>query len=439
MTNILGKIIIGGLVVVLAIAVIVAAIFFAPQSQRTTEDKPLPGPRLTQPASNSELPVAPAETVRPLGSPTPAPVTVIQPSAAAPAETKRLPMLVYQSNLAEPPEPEEQPKGYYAPKGRLVKCMLVNTVDSSSLTTPVIGMVIEDVRFDHHLIIGNHSEVHGKAQTDKNRERISAEGIWTFVLYDPDHPGAGRELDVKGYALDCEDSPGYTRMMVGSMPIDTIHHDWGITDASAGIRGVIIKTTNAQALNMFVAAMLSGFAGAIQGTATSGLTGQTYASPNASGIGGISGSIINPPAQGLQAVLNYYAETIMQAIVRDGFFVRVPAAKRFYVYVDQDMDTGLATRGASKNIEEEEEAYLKYRRRLEAVTDSRATRDSANERNQNPQNSTGVGTFIPPNQTDLNNNPALKQQADALLQQAQNASAAKSEQTLPPNPSSPTP
>jgi hypothetical protein len=44
------------------------------------------------------------------------------------------------------------------------------------------------------------------------------------------------------------------------------------------------------------------------------------------------------PLLGAQSVLDRYAEQIEQGIERDGFYVRVPAGKQFYLYVTQTLD-----------------------------------------------------------------------------------------------------
>jgi hypothetical protein len=38
-----------------------------------------------------------------------------------------------------------------------------------------------------------------------------------------------------------------------------------------------------------------------------------------------------------------YAQMIMDSIKRDGFFIRVPASKLFYLFVRWDIDTAQAT------------------------------------------------------------------------------------------------
>ncbi len=49
-------------------------------------------------------------------------------------------------------------------------------------------------------------------------------------------------------------------------------------------------------------------------------------------------SLENAPLKGPQAVLDRYAQQILTAIERDGFYVRVPAGKQFYLYVTQTVD-----------------------------------------------------------------------------------------------------
>ena len=86
----------------------------------------------------------------------------------------------------------------FAPFGRLIPCELVITVDSSSIQTPIIGLVTEDIFHHGQLIIPAGTEVHGAAQVDRARERIASNGRWTLVWQN------GQELNVSGLALDHE-------------------------------------------------------------------------------------------------------------------------------------------------------------------------------------------------------------------------------------------
>jgi hypothetical protein len=87
--------------------------------------------------------------------------------------------------------------------------------------------------------------------------------------------------------------------------------------------------------------------------------------------------LINPPAQGVQNVMDRYAEQLLDAIQRDGFFVRVPAGKLFYVYVTDDLDTGKATVRGANRLHEVQEQFLEDRKLQEKVTEPRSTRDTA--------------------------------------------------------------
>jgi hypothetical protein len=258
----------------------------------------------------------------------------------------------------------------------MVQCKLVNTIDSSNISTPVEGLVTDDLCWGGKIIIPKCSQVHGLAQVDKSRERIAAEGAWTFTLYDPNLGTWGdRELVLKGYVLDREDDPEFKALMVGNTQVDTVKKTWGITNGSAGLRGVVIKTSNNDVLNLFVATFIAGIAQSVQGTTTN-VFGQSIASPNASGAGGVPGYIINPPASATQAVLDRYAQIVMDSIERDGFFIRVPAGKLFYVYITEDILTGRATVGGSRRLRQVQNDFLDDRTLQEKVTQSRAERDA---------------------------------------------------------------
>jgi len=132
----------------------------------------------------------------------------------------------------------------------------VNTVDSSNLTTPIIGLVAEDLCWNGKVILRADSEVHGIASVDRVRERIASEGEFTFVLNEPDR--RGRELVIKGLVLDMERDPEY----------DT----YGITDGSAGLRGDVIRTANNDVIKLYAASLISGMSGAVS-SGSSGILG----------------------------------------------------------------------------------------------------------------------------------------------------------------------
>ena len=54
--------------------------------------------------------------------------------------------------------------------------------------------------------------------------------------------------------------------------------------------------------------------------------------------------------QGAQNILGTYAQQILDTIQRDGFYVRVPAGKEFYLYVTQTIDKSDAVLGGTRLV-----------------------------------------------------------------------------------------
>ncbi|MGH7990971.1 MAG: TrbI/VirB10 family protein, partial [Limisphaerales bacterium] len=167
------------------------------------------------------------------------------------------------------------------------------------------------------LIIPAGTEVHGVAQVDRERERIASGNRWTLVMQD------GEELTLNGIALDRE--------------TDTNGVGWGITDGSAGLRGRLIKTDDMAEIKLFAATFLSAAAGTLNQNQQTVLGYQLL--PNTQ----------NAALQGAQGVLGAYAKQIYDSIQRDGFYVRVPAGKQFYLYVTQTIDREDAAIGESRS------------------------------------------------------------------------------------------
>lgn len=261
---------------------------------------PKPEPRVPQvvtntSSSNSLASVAPP---RPPAPEPPPPIALFPDSTAGVSEPKQL-------------------SGTYAPYGRLIACETIITVDSSSIQTPIIGLVTEDVYHAGKLVIPAGTEVHGTAQTDRQRERIASDTSWTFVWQ------TGEEMRIKAIALDRE------------FDSSTNQSGWGITDGSAGLRGRVIKSDDMAEIKLFAATFLSGAAGA-------------FTEKHETLLGPVtSPSLNNAPLVGAQDVLKVYAQRIADSIQRDGFYVRVPSGKQFYLYVIQTIDRADASIGGS--------------------------------------------------------------------------------------------
>jgi hypothetical protein len=279
-------------------------------------------------------PVAPAQ-MRPRRE-VPAPVQVSVPrSVEEPTKAAATRSLTIFAAEEQPDKPRAELGGEYAPAFRLVKCQLVNTVDSGNLSTPVIGLVTEDLCWNGKTIVRANSEVHSVASIDTVRERIASQGEFTFVLNEPD--GKGRELIVRGIALDMEKDDEF----------DT----YGITDGSAGLRGDVIRTASNDVINLYAASLISGIAGAFS-TGSSGVLGnRVYTNGSSLGLSALQGGVINPASGATQSVLDRYADQIAQTIERDGFFVRVPAGKQYYVYCTEAIDLSKAKVGGDDERE----------------------------------------------------------------------------------------
>ncbi|HEX3719554.1 MAG TPA: TrbI/VirB10 family protein [Verrucomicrobiae bacterium] len=266
----------------------------APKSESTTasSSSPLsasPGPSgVTRP---SQLPVVPVNQV-----PTLSPISLFADSSAGIPPAKKL-------------------SAVFAPFGRLIPCETIVTVDSSSIQTPIIGLITENVYFGGRLVIPAGTEIHGTAQTDHQRERIASGNSWTLIWQN------GLEMQLKAIALDRE------------FENNTNQTGWAITDGSAGLRGEVIKSDNLADIKLFAATFLSGAASALtekQETVFGPINSPT---------------LNNAPFAGAQAILQTYSQQIYDSIQKNGFYVRVPSGKQFYLYVLQTIDAADASLG----------------------------------------------------------------------------------------------
>jgi Bacterial conjugation TrbI-like protein len=244
--------------------------------------------------------------------PNPSPLPVV-PANQSPALS---PISLFADSTAGNP-PAKKLSEVFAPFGRLIPCETVVTVDSSSIQTPIIGLVTENVYFKGRLVIPAGTEIHGTAQTDHQRERIASGNTWTFIWQN------GMEMQIKAIALDRE------------FDDETNQSGWAITDGSAGLRGEVIKSDNFADIKLFAATFLSGAAGALTEKQ------QTIFGPVN------SPTLNNAPFAGAQAVLQTYAQQILDSIQKNGFYVRVPSGKQFYLYVLQTIDAADASLGGT--------------------------------------------------------------------------------------------
>ena len=260
----------------------------------------------------------------------------------------------------KPVEPE--PLRNYAPFGRLIKCQLVNTVDSSSFETPIIALVTEDVWHNGKIVIPAGTEVHGKAASVTQRNRIAAEKAW-YLVWRTKTGENGFELPLAAIALD------------HAQDIKTGRY--GITDGSAGLRGTVIETDEYSKLRLYAALFLKGAAEGVselileeaKSSDENTLINSTQ-SEESKDKSAKENQVKVGIAKGVSQAIELYAQNLMDAIARDGVFIRVPAGQPFYLYVTQTIDKSKAfpgaTSGAQKVINDEssEEDDLKETQKL---------------------------------------------------------------------------
>jgi hypothetical protein len=245
--------------------------------------------------------------------------------AASSKSPAALPISLFAGNAAS--DAKDLSKNY-APYGRLIPCETVVTLESSRLDTPVIGLVTEDVWHDGRLVIPAGAEVHGRAALDRSRERIAAAGRWVVVWRDGSSFN-GTELVLSGIALDRQRND--------------VTGEFGMRDGSAGLAGQLIRSDNWQEVKLFASTFLAGMASGLQEMRNQGTAFGNVPVPVASGK--------NAALQGTADVLNLYAKQIQEVIARDGFYVRVPAGKQFYLYVTETVDQAKGVRGNVRNEE----------------------------------------------------------------------------------------
>jgi hypothetical protein len=277
--------------------------------------KPIPSPVLPKILTRDGV-----RFVRPPAPP--ASPTVISATSGVAASVKtEMPREMPLTLSTAPREVVPAPAAPFAPYGRLIPCETVVALESNRLETPVIGLVTEDVWHDGKRVIPAGAEVHGRASVDRTRERLAAQGEWRIVWRTPDRDN-GTELAVQGLALDRE--------------FDADTRQWGEHDGSAGLRGEIVKTDNDRELKLFAAAFLASATAALQESRpTAGLLGESSVPTT---------TARNALLAGTGAILREQVQAIRESIARDGFYLRVPAGKPFYLYLTQTLDRSQARR-----------------------------------------------------------------------------------------------
>ena len=214
----------------------------------------------------------------------------------------------------------------YAPYGRLIKCELVNTIDTSNLTSPIIALVTEDLEHNGKVIIPANTEIHGFAAKSAMRDRVGTATKWKFV-WRTLGKNNGKELDVKGTALADTKSPS--------------GEYWAIDDGSAGIPGVIIDNRDEELIKALAAIAIKGAGKGLKNEVTTVLNNNATSTSYESTVDAIMGNILEESGE-------FLAKQILDSINKQGYYVHCRAGTTFYLYVMQSIDLKEATVAGKK-------------------------------------------------------------------------------------------
>jgi hypothetical protein len=279
----------------------------------------------------------------------------------------------------------------FAPFGRLVKVETVNTVDSLSPgSIPFIGLVMESLNWNGEVIIPANTEVHGLIKTEPKLDilgvgRLYDEGEFTLVLPRLKSRINGRELIVKGRIMDRRE----------------VLHDalgkplaWSLDDLAPGLIGYTISTLENEEVKLFAAAFLGAAVKGVSGvltsksSAASQLTGtQTFTTQPT-----IGNALTEALGEGTSSAMDKLVDRLTESIKTKGIYVRVPAGKTVYLYIEQTIDPVIArvgarlpvqessfgnsqgTQGAAPAVDAETEAYNARLAELDALTGNKTPR-----------------------------------------------------------------
>ena len=236
----------------------------------------------------------------------PEPVSVTAAPAFVPGRQAPLPTLVsfYSQVAATPsptPEPERErpkPQEPWLPPSSFIPCTLVNTVESSHMNTPVVGMVLRDcLSASGKLVVPAGTIVSSFATAGAVNNKIEVAGTWLFVFAD------GRSLKVSGIACDREADP--------------TNQQFGIEDGAAGLQGQLQETNHWANAQAFLALLMTTANQAITAGASSALSR------------GYGGGVALPDTSGIQAK---YLDQLFNGQNGDSRFVRVSASTEFYIF-----------------------------------------------------------------------------------------------------------
>jgi len=232
----------------------------------------------------------------------------------------------------------------FAPFGRMVKCQLVDTLDSvTSRSEPIVALVTQDLDWNGQVIIPAGTEAFSYAKPEAVIDalgvgRLVDSGEWTLVLPGGGERENGQELVLRARAVDRRETALSPRGRARS---------WGIDDGADGLVGYTLSTLDDREIKLFAAAAASGMAQGLSAVAerqepapgVAGALGATQLAPT------LGNAAVGSLGAGAVEVMNQMAGRIREEISKRGVYVRVPAGKLFYLFVEQTIDPRAAAIG----------------------------------------------------------------------------------------------
>jgi hypothetical protein len=189
----------------------------------------------------------------------------------------------------------------------------VVALESNRLDTPVIGLVTADVWHEGRLggagrSGGPRSGGAGSDPRAAGGRKANGEIVWRT----PDCGTTAPRSTVQGLALGSRVGRRHRGL-------------WASGTAPPDCAGRVVKTDDDRELKLFAATFLASATAALQEATTDGRVCSAMSSvPTATAR--------NAVLAGTGAVLREQAQAIRESIARDGFYLRVPAGKSFYLY-----------------------------------------------------------------------------------------------------------
>lgn len=218
----------------------------------------------------------------------------------------------------------------YLPFGTLIPCKLVNTVDSNADGSPVIAIVLEDMRnlddqgVSQLVVPAGTLAILEATAAGRERDRIAADGVWVLVWRTRDEQN-GLELPVSARALS-RDYSASTGL-------------YGAGDGRAGLRGEVIEDLEGKRIHAAAQAVIQGVLAASKeyDVTSNSLTGQIIRNPLP--------TLRNATLAGGEAYVQQYADQIRERVQREGAYVQVVAGTEFYLFPRQTLDLRNGRRG----------------------------------------------------------------------------------------------